>query len=317
MMVWLAGQEQTQEGRAVYQAAGIPVFSSVGDMARVAGLVAPPKRPSAPITALPRPAAPSMDRIRELLDAPDGPALLDAIAVAQPASAVARTREEAATAVAGLGGPAAMKLLAGALAHKSDVGGVRLDVNAAHAAEAFDELIESGQAHHVDAVEGVLVQEMVLNGTELIIAATGSRNGFPPLVTVGFGGITTEIYADVASGLTPVSPEEAWAMLRGLRAWPLLAGFRGAPARDVQAVVDTVIRVGHLAAAAGPRRGRGSRSSRSTRSSSGCPARERPRSTCSSGSPGTASPWASKRRSTGRTLGWDWFTWSGRTRPPL
>ncbi|WP_219412406.1 acetate--CoA ligase family protein [Pseudonocardia nigra] len=257
MVAWLAGQEQTAEGRAVFRAAGIPVFRSVGDLARAAGLVAPPRAPGTPPAALPRPAAPSPDRIRELLGArdgqPDEPALLDAMGVDRPASVVVRSRQEAADAVAGLGGPAAMKLQAGALAHKSDVGGVRLGVDAADAAEVFDELLTAARAHHVEAVDGVLVQAMIPAGLELVVAATGGRDGFPPLVTVGFGGITTEIYSDVASGLAPVPPEEAWAMLRSLRAWPLLAGFRGAPPRDVHAAVDAVVRVGHAAVAAGPR----------------------------------------------------------------
>jgi acetate---CoA ligase (ADP-forming) len=253
MVAWLAGREQTQEGRAVFRAAGIPVFSSVGGLARAAGHVAPPRTPRRPTVALPRPAPPPADRIRELLELPDGPALLDAIGIAQPASVVVRTGREATDAVRGLGGPAAMKLLAATLAHKSDVGGVRLDVDAARAAEVFDELIADGRAHHVDTVEGVLVQAMVPAGMELVLGATGSRDGFPPIVTVGVGGITTEIYSDVASGLAPVTPEEAWAMLRRLRAWPLLAGFRGASPRDVSAVVDAVVRVGHAAVAAGSR----------------------------------------------------------------
>ncbi|HYH33451.1 MAG TPA: acetate--CoA ligase family protein [Pseudonocardia sp.] len=253
MVAWLAGQEQTTEGRAVFRAAGIPVFSSVGDLARAAGLVAPPRAPAAPAVALPRAVAPDPDRIRALLDPPDATALLDATGITRPASRVVRSRQEAADAVAGLGGAAAMKLQAAGLAHKSDVGGVRLDVDSARAADVFDELLAAARAHHVDRVDGVLVQAMVPAGAELVVGATGGRDGFPPLVTVGFGGITTELYADVASGLAPVSPEEAWAMLRRLRAWPLLAGFRGAPARDVRAAVDAVVRVGHAAVAAGPR----------------------------------------------------------------
>jgi acyl-CoA synthetase (NDP forming) len=253
MVAWLAGQDQTVEGRAVFRAAGVPVFSSVGGMARAAGLVAPPRAPAVPAVALPRPAAPDPDRIRELLDASDGPALLDAMGIARPAAVVARTRQEAAEAVSGLGGPAAMKVQAAALAHKSEVGGVRLDVDAARAAEAFDELVSAARAHHVESLDGVLVQAMVPAGAELVVAATGGRDGFPPLVTVGFGGITTELYADVATGLAPVSPEEAWGMLRRLRAWPLLAGFRGAQARDVRAAVDAVVRLGDAAVAAGPR----------------------------------------------------------------
>lgn len=259
MVVWLAGQDQTAEGRAVYRAAGIPVFRSVGDLARAAALVAPARTPTPPAAALPRPTAPAPEPIRAMLAGRpdgtaliDGTALLDAMGIARPASVVVRDRERAAGAVAAVGGRAAMKLQAGTLAHKSDVGGVRLDVDEGSAAGAFDELLAAAARHRVPAVDGVLVQAMVPPGAELVVGATAGRDGFPPLVTVGFGGITTELYADVASGIAPVSPEEAWAMLRGLRAWPLLAGFRGAPPRDVHAAVDAVVRVGHAAVAAGP-----------------------------------------------------------------
>jgi acyl-CoA synthetase (NDP forming) len=97
----------------------------------------------------------------------------------------------------------------------------------------------------------VLVQEMVPPGVELILATIAGRDGFPPVITVGFGGITTEIYRDVASGLAPVSPDDAYRMLRSLRAWPLLAGYRGAVECDVEAVVDAVVRVSHVVVAAG------------------------------------------------------------------
>jgi acyl-CoA synthetase (NDP forming) len=253
MVTWLAGQDQTTEGRAVYRAAGIPVYRSVGDLARAAALVAPPRTPTAPAAALPRPAVPAPEPIRALLaGSADDTALLDAIGLARPASVVVCDREQAAGAVAAVGGRAAMKLRAGTLAHKSDVGGVRLDVDEGRAAGVFDELLAAAAKHHVPAVDGVLVQAMVPPGAELVVGATAGRDGFPPLVTVGFGGITTELYADVASGIAPVSPEEAWAMLRALRAWPLLTGFRGAPPRDVHAAVDAVVRVGHAAVAAGP-----------------------------------------------------------------
>lgn len=256
MVTWLAGQDQTAEGRAVYRAAGIAVFRSVGDLARAAALVAPPRTPTPPAATLPRPTAPAPEPIRALLTPragqPDGTALLDAMGIARPVSVVVRDREQAPGAVAAVGGRAAMKLQAGTLTHKSDVGGVRLDVDEGGAAGVFDELLAAAAAHRVPAVDGVLVQAMVPPGAELVVGATAGRDGFPPLVTVGFGGITTELYADVTSGIAPVSPEEAWAMLRGLRAWPLLAGFRGAPPRDVHAAVDAVVRVGHAAVAAGP-----------------------------------------------------------------
>jgi acyl-CoA synthetase (NDP forming) len=163
------------------------------------------------------------------------------------------TPEAARAAVAALPGPGVLKLAAADLAHKSEVGGVRVGVGPDEAAGVFTELLDAARAHHVPGVEGVLVQELVPPGTELILAATAGRDGFPPVVTVGLGGVTTELYRDLASALAPVTPEEAWAMLRSLRAWPLLAGFRGAEPADVAAAVDAVVRLAQAALAAGDR----------------------------------------------------------------
>jgi acyl-CoA synthetase (NDP forming) len=251
---WIAGQELTVEGRRVFREAGIPVFGSVGNLTRVAARMAPPPhRGVAP--ALPE--APRLDgaRIRQLLEADvvDGPELLRTIGIRQPSSTLVASAEAAREAVAALGGPGVLKLAAGDLAHKSEVGGVRVGVSETEAGQVFDELIDSAKRHHVPDVEGVLVQELIPPGTELILGATAGRDGFPPVVTVGLGGVTTELYKDIASGLAPVSPEQAWEMLRGLKAWPLLAGFRGAAPADVPAAVDAVVRLSQAAAAGGDR----------------------------------------------------------------
>jgi acyl-CoA synthetase (NDP forming) len=94
----------------------------------------------------------------------------------------------------------------------------------------------------------VLVQEMIPPGVELIIGATGAADGYAPVITVGMGGVTTELYRDVVSDLAPVTAQEAEAMLRRLRGWPLLEGFRGAPARDVKAAAEAVASVSQAVA---------------------------------------------------------------------
>ncbi|MDP9427498.1 MAG: acetate--CoA ligase family protein, partial [Actinomycetota bacterium] len=241
---WIAGQELTVEGRRVFREAGVPVFGSVGDLARVAARLAPRRHRGTPP---PLPAVPGVPagEVRALMEAPvvDGAALLRSIGIAQPSSTLVTTAEAAREAVAALAGPGVLKLAAADLAHKSEVGGVRVDVGPEEAAAVFTELLDAARQHHVPGVEGVLVQELVPPGTELILAVTAGRDGFPPVVTVGLGGVTTELYRDLTSALAPVSPEEAWAMLRSLRAWPLLTGFRGAEPADVPAAVDAVVRL--------------------------------------------------------------------------
>jgi acyl-CoA synthetase (NDP forming) len=251
---WIAGQELTTEGRQVFREAGIPIFGSVGDVTRCLARMAPRDgHCMAPV--LPRAPEVPAARVRELLEADvvDGPELLRTIGIRQPSSTLATNGQAARAAVEELGAPAVLKLAAGDLAHKSEVGGVRVGVTAGDAARVFAELLDSAERHHVPGVEGVLVQERIPPGTELILGATGGRDGFPPVITVGLGGVTTELYKDIASGLAPVTPERAWAMLRSLRAWPLLAGFRGAEPADVPAAVDAVVRLSQAAVAGGNR----------------------------------------------------------------
>ena len=248
LVAWLAGQQLTSEGRAVFRAAGVPVFGSVGALARTAAALVPLTVPAGPpVTLAPAPLL-DPELLMGVLD--DGPALLRVIGVRQPRSAFARTADEAREQVVLLGGPAAFKLQARQLDHKTEVGGVRLGVSAGAAAQVFDDLIAAAARHGVPDVEGVLVQEIVRPGVELVLGGTAGQDGFPPLVTVGLGGVSTELYRDVVSALAPVSPGEALAMLRRLRAWPLLAGFRGSPPADVTAAVDALVRVGQAVAGA-------------------------------------------------------------------
>jgi acyl-CoA synthetase (NDP forming) len=233
-VVWLAGLDQTTKARAILGTAGIPVFSSIAVAARVAGALAPAPAadPGTPAAALDLPAR-----------LPDtGWELLDALAVRHPQDRLARTAAEAADAVAALGGNAALKVVAPGLEHKTDAGGVRLDVAADQAAAVFAELSAA-----VPGLDGVLVQAMIPNGLELLVGAAGPRDGWPPVLTVGLGGTATEVHRDIATALAPVTPEAALTLLRELRSWPLLAGHRGAPPRDVDAVVDVLVRVGQAA----------------------------------------------------------------------
>lgn len=240
-VVWLAGQDQTTGARAVLGAAGIPVFSSIAVAARVAGALAPEPQPD------PGP-PPPVDLPADLpgggLPADrSGWALLDAIGVAVPEGRLVRTASEAEEAARALGGPVVMKVVAPGLEHKTDVGGVRLGVPPERAPSVFAEL-----AAAVPELDGVLVQRAVPAGLELLVGASGGSDGWPPVLTVGLGGTGTEVHRDLATALAPVSRDAALAMLRALRSWPLLAGHRGAPALDVDAAVDAVVKVGRAVA---------------------------------------------------------------------
>jgi acyl-CoA synthetase (NDP forming) len=170
-------------------------------------------------------------------------AYLAPLGMPSPAGRLVQTADEAVAAFEALGGqPVALKIQSAHVAHKTDVGGVRLGLRtAAEVRAAFAEMSSCG-------LEGVLVQRMAADGVDVFVAAR--REPFVgPLVVVGIGGIDVEVTADVAMRLAPVSLAEAHAMLSELRGWPLLDGARGRPRADLEALVATVVRVSELAAA--------------------------------------------------------------------
>jgi acyl-CoA synthetase (NDP forming) len=166
---------------------------------------------------------------------------------------VARSRQvaaptEAAAAAAELGGAVALKAVAPGLLHKSDVGAVWLGLQG----EAELELAAAEIAATVRAsgheLEGYLVQTMAPEGTELIVGVVGDP-AFGPLVALGAGGTAAELIRDIQVRLAPLGRREAAEMLRALRTFPLLDGYRGRPRADLAAVEDVVLRVSALAAA--------------------------------------------------------------------
>ena len=159
----------------------------------------------------------------------------------------AATPHDVRRAAVNLGGQVALKAIGPGLLHKSDMGAVRLDLTAAGAERAALEMGSSLTAAGLTP-EGFLVQRMAPDGPELIVGVVGDPR-FGPLVAVGAGGTTAELIGDVQVRLAPVGPREAASMLRELRTFPLLDGFRGAPRVDVEALEDIVARVAALAAA--------------------------------------------------------------------
>jgi len=166
----------------------------------------------------------------------------------------AASPEDAARAAESLGYPVVLKVDSPDIAHKTEVGGVQLNLTDAAAVRAAFARIMEGAKQHAPAarVDGVLIQRMEARGVELILGARRDPQ-FGVMVLVGLGGVQAELWKDVALEVAPVSPEGAMAMLKRLKAWPLLDGFRGAEPVDVQAVADAIARFSAFAAAAGDR----------------------------------------------------------------
>ena len=148
-----------------------------------------------------------------------------------------------------LGYPVVLKVSSPALAHKSDLGLVRVGIASdAEVRKIFDELMEAASraVGADDAVEGVLVCEQVSDGVELVVGV--SRDSlFGPVVMAGIGGVFLEVLGDVTFRVPPFGRDEAERMLRELRGFPLLEGVRGAKPVDIGSVVDVLMNVQRLA----------------------------------------------------------------------
>jgi len=164
-----------------------------------------------------------------------------------PESRLARTAEEAVAAANEIGYPVVVKIASPDILHKSDIGGVRVNVTDAQAvADTFDLITMRAQRYMPDAdIWGCLVQQMVVGGKEVILGMSRDPQ-FGPMLLFGLGGIYVEVLKDVAFRLAPVTPREAEAMIREIRSYPLLAGVRGEKPADVEAIVDGLERLSAL-----------------------------------------------------------------------
>lgn len=176
-------------------------------------------------------------------------AWLAAAGIAVPASRSVTGADDAIAAARALGYPVALKMLSARVAHKSDIGGVVLDVgDDAAVAAAYAELHAQARRHGVHPLDGVLVESMAGGGVEMIVG-TRTDPVFGPMVSVGFGGIFVDTLRDVSLHPAPVTAAQAGAMITGLAGYPILAGARGRRF-DLAALAHAVARVSELADAA-------------------------------------------------------------------
>jgi acetyltransferase len=178
----------------------------------------------------------------------DSKALLRDAGIALPDEVLVTARDGLDAAIARIGFPLVMKIQSADIPHKSEVGGVRVNITTkGEAFTAYRDLLENAERHRPNAViQGVLVGSMAKKGVEIIIGTLQDAT-FGPMVMVGLGGITTELFRDVIYRPAPVSAVEAKAMLDELKAAPLLKGFRGAPKADVAGLSQLIAQVSLLA----------------------------------------------------------------------
>jgi acyl-CoA synthetase (NDP forming) len=199
------------------------------------------------------PAPPPRDLAAHLTSATlseaDSKALLRAAGIVLPGEVLVTEKSGLDAAIASVGLPLVAKVQSPDIPHKSEVGGVRVNITTkGEVFLAYEALLQNARQHRPDAdIQGVLVGPMAKKGVEIIIGTLLDAT-FGPMIMVGFGGITTELFRDVIYRPAPVSAAEAASMLAELKAAPLLNGFRGAAKADVAALSELIAQVSVLAA---------------------------------------------------------------------
>jgi len=173
----------------------------------------------------------------------DVTALLRLYGIPLVSETTARTEDDAVAAAAATGYPVAVKADVPGLVHKTDAGAVLLDLRTADDVRAgYRRLAGQFGAR----LTGVLVEPMITGGTEVIIGVQDDQM-FGPLVVFGLGGVATEVLADHAARLAPLTEADAGTLINSIRSAPLLHGHRGSPAADIPALRDVLMRVSRLA----------------------------------------------------------------------
>jgi acetyl coenzyme A synthetase (ADP forming)-like protein len=217
-------------------------------LARVAEYAAWRRQPEGAVPAIPGLDVEQARRICRKsgwLTPDDCRAVLEAFGLPVAPGAVAKSPDQAVELARRFGFPAAIKLASTSILHKTEVGGVRLHLaDEAAVRRAFDD-IRNRLGSRVNEMDGVLVQPMLSGGVELMVGMA-SDPLFGPLIAFGLGGIHVEILGDVRFGISPLTDQDAGRMIRDIRGFRLLEGYRGHPPADVAALEQVLLRVSRL-----------------------------------------------------------------------
>jgi len=155
-----------------------------------------------------------------------------------------KTRKETISVSKELGFPVVLKIASPDIVHKSDSGGVKLDIaNATQAGRAYAEIMSSIKHKYPGAViHGLTVQEMARPGIEVIVGMSKDPQ-FGPVIMFGLGGILVELLKDVSFRIVPITREDAAEMIREIKGYPLLEGYRGQEPANITALEDLMVRV--------------------------------------------------------------------------
>ena len=170
--------------------------------------------------------------------------ILEEAGIPTAGARLAKKAEEAVAAAKDLGYPVVLKIVSPDVTHKSDVGGVRLGLDSGEAVTAaFSEIVEAVKQRQPDArIDGVAVQKMARPGIEVIVGMSKDPQ-FGPVLMFGLGGILVEVLKDVAFRIVPLEPRDARQMVREIKGFPVLQGFRGQEPADLEALEKLLLKV--------------------------------------------------------------------------
>lgn len=252
------GEWSTKKAREILHTNGIPMYTGPETPGRVfsamlkyARWLGKPEQTEPQLANLDHAAVDSLlqqakgqPALGEVLTRP----LLEAYGMPVVAGQAAGSAEEAAKIAQQVGFPVVMKIVSPDILHKSDVGGIQLNLGSADSViNAYNKMMRDITTIMPQArLEGVLIEAMAPEGMEVIVGMRRDPN-FGPLMMFGLGGIYVELFGDVSFRVAPLMHEDALEMIHSTRAGRLLTGFRGMPEADVEAVADTILRLSKLA----------------------------------------------------------------------
>lgn len=160
---------------------------------------------------------------------------------------LAKTQKEAVSLSQKMSFPVALKIVSPDVIHKSDSGGVKLSLNnVTEVKKAYDEILKKVKKQYPDAViHGVSVQKMIQPGTEVIVG-TSKDPQFGPVIMFGLGGIFVELLKDVSFRVIPVEQRDAQEMIKEIKGYPLLQGYRGKEPANISALVEIILKISKL-----------------------------------------------------------------------
>jgi acetyl coenzyme A synthetase (ADP forming)-like protein len=252
------GGEEVESSISDLRAQGIPVFPDVYDMTSFLGALYADYRNKTTEWPEIEEADVDTDMIdeviaaarkdgRHFLLAQEAQQVMRAVGVSVPQSRIAHTPQEAVAFASEIGYPVVMKIVSKDIIHKSDAGGVALDLlNEKEVLDAYEAILRNCRAYKADAIiEGIQVDEMIQPGVETIVGARQDTS-FGATVMFGLGGVYVEVLKDIAFRAFPLSREETLSMIGQIHSYPLLLGVRGEARKDIDEVAKTIIKVGWI-----------------------------------------------------------------------